>query len=290
MNKKKMLKGRRGETTAERNAIRMLYDEKYFNLFLDSRERVGLTYEEAEFILRKLWSKGKIAAFKCTGSDVLGYAEFTSTGEKNMYNFPTGVTLINERGVEFIPTGVLTPHENVALGYILHSHTPLYALVSNYLERITDVEMAIRMNVKAHKIPLAIEVSEDSETDAEELNAMLESDETTFFIKSGRADLLKAVSAGAPFILDKLHAYKVSLDNELLTLLGVNNIPMEKKERLITDETESNNELIASYAAIIDSCLEDWSKEIKEVFKTEVALPRKKIITTEVKDDESDKE
>ena len=38
--------------------------------------------------------------------------------------------------------------------------------------------------------------------------------------------------------------YKKEIWNEALTFLGINNIMVDKKERLITDEANSNNELI----------------------------------------------
>ena len=38
--------------------------------------------------------------------------------------------------------------------------------------------------------------------------------------------------------------YKKEIWNEALTYLGINNIMINKKERLITDEANSNNELI----------------------------------------------
>lgn len=38
--------------------------------------------------------------------------------------------------------------------------------------------------------------------------------------------------------------YKKEIWNEALTFLGINNILVDKKERLITDEANSNNELI----------------------------------------------
>lgn len=269
---KKLLKDKR--TNSEYIAIRSMYDEKYFNLFLNSRENVGMTREEFEYTLRKFWAVGKIAAFKFGGSDALAFAQF-SPQDYNMYNFPIHVNIINEKGVQGIPNTAQLVGRDVVLGWALHTREPIYKIVSNYLDRIADVEMAIRMNVKAHKIPLAIEVSEENESSAEELNRNLESDEYKFFIKSGGVDMLKAVTSGAPFILDKLHSYKVSLENELLTFFGINNIAMEKKERLITDEAEGNNALIANYAQIIDDCLDGFSKEIKRVFGVDKGWPRK---------------
>lgn len=269
---KKYLKDKK--TNREYVDIRSMYDEKYFNLFLNSRENVGMTREEFEYTLRKFWAVGKIAAFKFGGSDAIAFAQF-SPQNYNMYNFPIHVNLVNEKGVKGLPNTAQLVGRDVVLGWALHTREPIYKIVSNYLDRIADVEMAIRMNVKAHKIPLAINVSEENESTADELNRNLESDEYKFFIKSGGVDMLQAVSSGAPFILDKLHAYKVSLENELLTFLGIDNIAMEKKERLITDEANGNNELISNYAQIIDDCLDGFSKEIKKVFGVDKAWPRK---------------
>ena len=56
--------------------------------------------------------------------------------------------------------------------------------------------------------------------------------------------IIKAINTEAPFIADKVMDYKKEIWNEALTYLGINNIMISKKERLITDEANSNNELI----------------------------------------------
>ena len=60
----------------------------------------------------------------------------------------------------------------------------------------------------------------------------------------GVPDKIKAISTEAPFIADKIMDYKKEIWNEALTFLGVNNIMIDKKERLVSDEANSNNELI----------------------------------------------
>ena len=54
---------------------------------------------------------------------------------------------------------------------------------------------------------------------------------------------MKTLQTGAPYVADKLTDYKHSIWNEFLTFMGVDNIA-EKRERLITDETMSNNECV----------------------------------------------
>lgn len=55
---------------------------------------------------------------------------------------------------------------------------------------------------------------------------------------------IKALRTEAPFVADKIQAYKNTIWNEALQFLGINNIMVEKKERLITDEAETNNEVV----------------------------------------------
>ena len=48
----------------------------------------------------------------------------------------------------------------------------------------------------------------------------------------------------APYVADKLIAYKKEIWNEFLTFLGINNVLVDKKERLVTDEANANNEVV----------------------------------------------
>ena len=56
-------------------------------------------------------------------------------------------------------------------------------------------------------------------------------------------DTIKAIKTDAPFVANDIMQYKKEIWNEALTFLGVNNLS-EKRERLISDETNTNNELI----------------------------------------------
>lgn len=55
---------------------------------------------------------------------------------------------------------------------------------------------------------------------------------------------VQAINTSSPFVADKIMDYKKEIWNEALTFLGINNILVDKKERLVADEANSNNELI----------------------------------------------
>ena len=56
-------------------------------------------------------------------------------------------------------------------------------------------------------------------------------------------DALKALKTDAPFIAQDVMDYKREIWNEFLTFMGISNLS-EKRERMVTNEIDSNNELV----------------------------------------------
>jgi hypothetical protein len=73
---------------------------------------------------------------------------------------------------------------------------------------------------------------------------------------------INAVNTQSPYLVDKLDLHKQRLWNEVMTLLGIKNSNTDKKERLIVDEVNSNNQLVGYY-------LNTWLKA-REVAKNEI--------------------
>ena len=78
---------------------------------------------------------------------------------------------------------------------------------------------------------------------------------------------IKSVNTNAPFIADKIMEYKKEIWNELLSFLGINNLATEKKERLITDEASSNNELINKVHKELSNRNPNYLAEIIKILK-----------------------
>ena len=51
---------------------------------------------------------------------------------------------------------------------------------------------------------------------------------------------IKVLQTGAPYVGDKLYQLKTQIYNEALTYLGISNVNIEKKERLLSDEIIRN--------------------------------------------------
>lgn len=112
--------------------------------------------------------------------------------------------------------------------------------------RLYEAERTTDVNLKAQKTPVMILVDEKQRLTMQNLYNQYNGNQPFIFGDKQNLsdDKLKAINTTAPFIADKLQDYKKEIWNEALTFLGVNNIMIDKKERLITDEANSNNELI----------------------------------------------
>ena len=112
--------------------------------------------------------------------------------------------------------------------------------------RLYEAERTADVNIKAQKTPVLLLVDETQRLLMENLYNQYDGNKPFIFgdKKQLNADTLKAIKTDAPFIADKIIQYKKEIWNEALTFLGINNIMVDKKERLITDEANSNNELI----------------------------------------------
>lgn len=112
--------------------------------------------------------------------------------------------------------------------------------------RLYECERTSDTNLKAQKTPVMLVVDEKQRLLMENLYNQYNGNMPFIFGDKLQLDkgLIQAIKTDAPFLLDKLQDYKKEIWNEALTFLGINNIMIDKKERLITDEANSNNELI----------------------------------------------
>lgn len=123
---------------------------------------------------------------------------------------------------------------------------PTTGTIELFAYRLYEAEQTAFTNIKAQKTPVLLLVDETQRLMMENLYSQYDGNKPFIFgdKKQINQDTLKAIRTDAPFVADKIIDYKKEIWNEALTFLGINNIMVDKKERLITDEANSNNELI----------------------------------------------
>lgn len=113
--------------------------------------------------------------------------------------------------------------------------------VKMYSKRLYLLDRIIDVNANAQKTPVLIQGTEKQRLTL--VNLYKEFNGNSPFIfgdKNLDLNALKCLNTGAPYVADKLYQLKTQIWNEALTYLGISNINIQKKERLITDEVTRN--------------------------------------------------
>lgn len=248
--------------------------KKYYTLYMNNIKSKDIEPEALRFLLNQFWEEGSCAAYLIPVIKDLAFAPFAWDGLLNHYGVPTQVNLIDLYGVgrKIVPYSLQTVDKDVVLMYALKCRMPIRRIVEYQVNKICDVRKAIRMNLKTNMIPYFIKNNATNDTRLRNIIADIQNGDSTILITpEDAASFEGATLLNPPYIIDKLQTYETQLENELLTFLGINNIGVqEKKERMITDEVESNNELIAIWGECYLNELEIASKKIKEVFGKDV--------------------
>lgn len=113
--------------------------------------------------------------------------------------------------------------------------------IQMYSKRLYLLDRIIDVNANAQKTPVLVQGTEKQRLTL--LNLYKEFDGNAPFIfgdKNLDLNALKCLNTGAPYVADKIYQLKTQIWNEALTYLGISNINIQKKERLITDEVTRN--------------------------------------------------
>ena len=145
--------------------------------------------------------------------------------------------------------------------------------VEMFARRLYNIDRIIDINANAQKTPVLLQGSEKQRLTL--LNLYKEYDGNAPFIfgdKNLDINSLKAFSTNAPYVCDKLYQLKTQIWNEALTYLGISNINIQKKERLITDEvTRNQGGTIASRYSRLESRRQAVEK-INDMFGTNIKV------------------
>lgn len=190
---------------------------------------------DARFLELALFGDGHAVFFK---DDDLGYLALRCTlgGLWNVYNIPTDRMAYATNGYQM----KLNP-DNSVLIYNNMIRTNSTLMVELYSRRLWDLDRTIDINAKAQKTPIFIQCSETQRLTLKNLYMKYEGNEPFIFgDKSINLGDLKVLSTQAPYVADKIYQLKTQIWNEALTYLGITNVNITKKERLITDEVQRN--------------------------------------------------
>lgn len=145
--------------------------------------------------------------------------------------------------------------------------------VKMFAKRLYNLDRIIDVNANAQKTPVLLQGTEKQRLTL--VNLYKEFDGNAPFIfgdKNLDLNSLRAISTNAPYVADKLYQLKTQIWNEALTYLGISNLNIQKKERMITDEVQRNQGgTIASRYSRLEARREAVDK-INRMFGTDISV------------------
>ena len=195
---------------------------------------------ESRYIEEMLYDNGECAMFD---HPYLGLCVLRSSSRENLniYGEPTKLSLtgFNEHRTVMMDECVRIMNNDLAL--------PTLPNIVYYARRMAEIDDIIMQNLRQQRVPYLFATDENNAFSMKSLYDRMYQGEPAIFIDKemlkGEPENIMVIPTTAPYLVDKLQIQKQEMERELLTFLGINNT-LEKKERLIVDETNSNNQFI----------------------------------------------
>lgn len=216
---------------------------------------------DERFLEMTLFSDGMAVFFK---DDVLGELALQCMigGDLNVYRIPKQRKAYASNGYN----QNLNENDSVLI-FNNYLHTNSMLDVEMFSKRLYNLDRAIDVNANAQKTPVLIQCDETQRLTM--LNLYKQYDGNAPFIFGSKGldvNGLKVLQTGAPYVADKLYELKTQIWNEALTYLGISNINVVKKERMITDEvTRNQGGTVASRYSRLES-RRQACKQINDMF------------------------
>lgn len=185
----------------------------------------------------------------------------TPSGKLNHYNEPIRYTAISTTySKEFNAEDAVLIRNNYAA--LPTSHT-----IDLFAQRLSIVERIMDVNINAQKTPIILLCSEQQRLTLKNLYKQYAGNEPFIFADSMmNLDNVKTISTGAPYLADKLTTQKHAIWNEAMTFLGQSNANTDKRERLITNEVDANNQMVQLSAEVMLLTRREAIEEINRKF------------------------
>ena len=249
--------------------FRVIY-EKYKLIALNAFKWDGLPDGmEERHIERQLFDHGKAIFFRDPAMSYMCLETQAQNGF-NVYGDPLRYTAFGVGYCETYDADDVVIIENNKLRLATDPFIMFYA------NKLTEAERTMDVNVKANKTPIIILCDDKDVLSFKTIFNQIDGNVPAIYAdRSMNIDAITGLDMKVKFLGNDLMEYKKSVENELLTFLGQNNTPFEKKERLITDEANSNNQLIESFFDLQFEARQRACEEINKKFGLSVTVEKR---------------
>lgn len=225
------------ESAILNNRTYVQYVNRLTELAISMFEWTGLPESvDSRYIELHLFSNGCMVYFD---DEVMGNLclDCTYNGRLDVYGYP----ILRRAYSSYNGYNRLLKNSNSVIIWNNLLHIPSEADIRAYARRLWMLDRIIDVNANAQKTPILVQGNEKQRLSLVNLYKEYDGNAPVIFGDSSlNTEGLKSISTGAPYVADRIYELKTQIWNEALTYLGISNINIQKKERLITDEVTRN--------------------------------------------------
>lgn len=235
----------------------LIMNDQTYTDYLERMKKICLSMFEwvnlpetmnARFLEMCLYYNGQAAMLY---DDDYGYLNTMAAdgGYINLYGLPTEIQCysyrFNQRRSLFMTDTGEEKGKECILVMNNFERIPTQATVTLFAYRLAEAQRTADVNIKAQRTPLLITTDQKQYFTLKKMYEEYDGNTPAIFADKNviTSDALKALKTDAPFIVNDIMEYKIKIWDEFLTFMGLNNLA-EKKERFVTSEVDSNNEVI----------------------------------------------
>ena len=240
-----------------------------------------------KWIERYLFSEGSCVFYK---DPKIGYmvAKIGNTGALNYYDEPTTIRpyatnyLYNDENND----DQLMNGEDCVIIRNNADCIPTYPMIQLYSADLTNIKRTIDTNIEAQKTPVTVKCTDKQKLSFKQAIKQKQDNEPVIFVdKAMDTDQVNVLNTTSPIVFDKLQIQKTNILNECLTFLGINNANTDKRERLVTNEVEANNEMIQINSDVMLETRKQACKEINDMFGLKISVERRTNLKIDLNED-----
>lgn len=252
-----------GESAIRNNGTYGFYLERLTELAISMFEWKNLPKEiDPRFLELTLFQDGQAVWFKDEELDKYLALQVIINGRLNVYRVP-----IDRRAFAVNGYQRELNIDNSVIIYNNYLRTNSYKMCVLYAKKLYNLDRIIDVNANAQKTPVLIRVPETQRLTATNVYKEWDGNQPVIY---GEKDLdpnmLAVLKTDAPYVSDKIYQLKTQYWNEALTYLGISNLNIQKKERLVSDEVvRAQGGTIASRYSRLQARREACDK-INEIF------------------------
>lgn len=239
------------------------------------------------FIEDRLFRKGSIMFAK---TDLTGefVTDYVNEGTVDMYDRPTKYRVVN---IDREINGISFPREEVVIIRNNINRLPTELLIEKNIDELVELHITKLMNQTWQRMPV---IFQGNHTVVQSLRSLIEGmleggSPVAITDRSLNIDMINPIDTRTQYLGAELRDETKMVVGELLTTLGINNLEISKKERLVAAEADINEEEVGIHLLSFLEPRKQAAEKINEVFGLNITVDvNEALLTKEVPEDAYD--